>query len=244
MKPTRMLVLILLVFGTGCFVAATSQTAEKKKVLEKTFHTPNDLTLKVRATKPQDLETDLQVMCYFKHKPEGDTVISVIVDFDKMMGGPIAALRNRGAFVGNELETLLLTPPQGVMKPKQILLLGYGDDKQFSLQTIERIGTTAVREAIRLKAARVAFAPAIRDQGVEKFDTGAVERHNVRGIILAYDTEKRLQKEGFTQPFSFKEFILEAGPEFFEPTCAGVVKGIEEATAELARRDKAPFATR
>lgn len=242
MKTVRCVSLVL--FAGLTALTADADSKQDTGVLQKSFTAANSMPITVRVIKPQDLESDLQVMCYFKHKPEGDTVLAVIVDFDKMMGGPIAALRNRGAFVGSELETLLLTPPQGVMKPKQILLLGYGDEKQFSLETIERIGTTAVREAIRLKAARVAFAPAIRDQGVEKFHGRDLARSFIRSIVLAYDTEKRLQKEGFRQPFSFKEFILEAGPEYFKEVIGGVEEGLKDGNADVESRDKAPFATR
>src|SRR5207245_11645396 len=102
--------------------------------------------------KPQGIDVHLQIMGYFNRKAAGDTVLSVIVDFDKMMGGPIKALRDRGEFIGEEQETLLLTPPAGVMKPRKVLLVGYGDDSKFSLDVIRRVGTTAVREAIRLGA--------------------------------------------------------------------------------------------
>jgi hypothetical protein len=232
------------VLGLGLAVGLAQEkpkSANPPAVLEKSFTTPNDLKVTVRATKPQDLPSDLQIMGYFKHDPKGDVVISVIIDFDKMMGNPIKSLRDRGAFVGDELETLTFTPPEGVMKPKKLMLIGYGDKEKFSLETLRRIGTVSVREAVRLGAKRVAFAPAVKDQGFDKFDTGDVEKENVQGIILAYDTEKRLQAEGLSKAFSIEEYILESGPEYFERTIKGVADGVKLAEAALAKRDKAPY---
>jgi hypothetical protein len=239
MKPIRLLALAMLLIVTG--LAAGQGKKAAVKVREQSFTAANDLTIKVRVAKPQDLDTDLQILGYFKHETGGDTTLAVIVDFDKMLGGVIAALRNRGEFAGNELETLAFTPPTGVMKPKKILLVGYGPKVTFSKNALERVGTVAIREAIRLRAARVAFAPALFDQGFEKMHAEEVAQHIIPQVILAYDTEKRLQKEGFAREFSIDAFVMEAGPEHFKDVVAGVTKGIKAAKADLAARSKAPF---
>src|SRR5258705_11971066 len=45
----------------------------------------------------------------------------------------------------------------------------------------------------------------IRDQGNSKLGTGDVEAAVVRGMLLAYDTDKRLQQEGLSKAFSLKQ---------------------------------------
>ena len=92
---------------------------------------------------------------------------------------------------------------------------------------MERVGRVALREAARLGVSRVAFAPLIRDQGNSKFGTGDVEAAVVRGMLLAYDTEKRLQKEGLSKDFTLDQWNVEAGPMYFDETVAGVRKAIE-----------------
>lgn len=227
--------------AAGFFVAAFAPQAfaQEKPKLVKSWDAPNGMKLTLEATKPQDLESDLQVMCYFQHDPKGDVLISVIVDFDKSLGNPIKNLRDRGLFVGELGESLVLTPPAGVMKPKQVLLVGYGPRDKFELSAFSRVGTTAVRNAVKLGARKVAFAPAVKDQGFDKFGVDDVEQENVQGIILAYDTEKRLQKAGLAKEFSIDEFVIEAGPEYFEKTVKGVEKGLELAKAALAKREAA-----
>jgi hypothetical protein len=61
------------------------------------------------------------------------------------------------------------------------------------------VGRVSLREAARLGVSRVAFAPLIRDQGNKKLGTGEVETAVVRGMLLAYDTEERLQKQGLSK---------------------------------------------
>src|SRR5437870_3521063 len=82
---------------------------------------------------------------------------------------------------------------------KALLLVGLGDEGALSLQVMERLGKVSLREAARLGVSRVAYAPLIRDQGNSRFAAGDVAEAFLRGDLLAYDTEKRLQKEGLAK---------------------------------------------
>ena len=111
----------------------------------------------------------------------GQTDERAPVELDKRLGGVIASLRERGEFVGERLETLLITPPRDSIKAKALLLVGLGDESSLSLELMEAVGRVSLREAARLGASRVAFAPLIRDQGNSKLGTGDVETAVVRG---------------------------------------------------------------
>ncbi len=183
----------------------------------------------------------LQVVCYFKHKKGGDKTLGAAVELDRRLGGVIASLRNRGEFVGDEQETLLLTPPRGTIKPKRLLLVGLGDEGSLSLDTMERVGRTALRQAAKLGVKRVAFAPLLRDQGNDKLAIGDVETAVIRGMLLAYDTDKRLQKEGLAKAYTLEEWVVEAGPAFFDDTVAGVEKGVAGARKAAEDRPGDPY---
>ncbi len=216
---------------------------EKQQVKEKSLDAPNGVTIKVRMEGPYDADTPLQIVCYFKHKQAGDKTLGAAVELDKKLGGVIASLRNRGEFGGDELETLLLTPPKDTIKPKMLLLVGLGDEDSLSLERMERVGKIALREAAKLGVKRAAFAPLLRDQGNAKFGTGDVAQAVTRGMLLAYDTEKRLQKEGLGKSFTLEEWAVEAGSDYFDDTVKGVQKGIEEAKAAAAKRPSDPYAS-
>jgi hypothetical protein len=66
----------------------------------------------------------------------------------------------------------------------------------------------------------------------------------LQGVVPAYDTEKRLQKQGLAAASALTEIILEAGPTHFADVLAGVTKGLEAAMAELGSRDKSPYTSR
>ena len=189
MKTFHSLSLVVLLLSA---VAALAVEKSSQGDTEKSFQAPGNVTVTVRMQAPYDVDTPLQVICYFKHKETGDKTLGAAVELDKKLGGIIASLRNRGEFVGDELETLLLTPPKGTIQPKRLLLVGLGDENALSLDTLERVGKVSLRMAAALGVRRVAFAPLLRDQGDCKFGTGDVGRAVTRGMVLAYDADKRL----------------------------------------------------
>jgi hypothetical protein len=145
--------------------------------------------------------------------------------------------------VGDRLETILITPPRDSIKARALLLVGLGDEDALSLKLMEAVGRVALREAARTGVSRAAFAPLIRDQGNRKFATGEVARAVVRGMLLAYDTEKRLQKEGLAKAFTLEKWWVEAGPAYFDETVAGVKKASAEAADLIKARESKPYAS-
>jgi hypothetical protein len=242
MKLTRNTSLLALILLAG--LVALARSDETREVKEKAFDAPNKVKIKVRMEGPYTADVPLQVVCYFKYTQEGAKRMSgAPVELDKHLGGVIASLRERGEFVGDQLETLLLTPPNDSIKAKALLLVGLGDEDALSLKLMEGVGRVALREAARLGVSRVAFAPLLRDQGNSKFGTGDVETAVVRGMLLAYDTEKRLQKEGLGKPFALEEWWVEAGPAYFDETVAGVTKASAEAADLIKARGSKPYAS-
>jgi hypothetical protein len=224
------------------FGALARSDEGKDEVKEKALDAPNQVKLRVRMEGPYTADVPLQVVCYFKYTPEGvKRMAGAPVELDKRLGGVIGSLRERGEFVGEQLETFLITPPRDSIKAKALLLVGLGDEDALSLKLMEAVGRVALREAARLGTARVAFAPLIRDQGNTKIPTGEVERAVVRGMLLAYDTDKRLQKEELGKPFALEEWWVEAGPAYFDETVAGVTKATAEANDLIKARDSKPY---
>lgn len=216
--------------------------AAAQGIKEKALDAPNGVTVKIRMEGPYTADVPLQVVCYFKYTPERAKRMSgAPVELDKELGGVIASLRERGDFVGHEGETLLVIPPKNSIKAKALLLVGLGDEDSLSLKTMERVGTVSLREAAKLSANRVAFAPLLRDQGNSKLDVADVERAVLRGVLLAYDTEIRLQKEGLAKNYTLKEWLVEAGPMFFDATVPGAQKGIDDAKAAIGKRASGPY---
>ena len=220
---------------------ATTLRAQQA-IPQESFKAANQLKVTVKEIAPYAQETELQIVSLFKHKATGDTLTSSAAALDQALGGFITTIRDRGEFVGNELETLLIMPPPNRIKPKLLLLIGLGEEKNLSLDTMQRVGTIALREAIRLKATHVSFAPLLRDQNNVTLDAGAVTRAVMQNVILAYDTEKHLQKQGLAQPFIIHEWVCEAGSDFYAGVVSQVKQAIELTNTQIASRRSIPYA--
>jgi hypothetical protein len=227
-------------------VAFAQDTSAKKQPLaklgdEKKIGEFDGLKIKVRVMLPQKQEADVLCLGFLKNQAGGNKVLDTIQKLDDGLGGLIAALRNRDEFCGDARETILITPPAGGLTAQKLMLIGWGDGKELSLQTIRSIGTVLLRESARLGVKSVAFGAALRDQGNEKFETGDVAREVIQGVILAFDTEKRLQKEGLGAGVALEELIYLAGPEYYNNVVPLAEKGLKDATTAAKARSNKPY---
>ncbi len=154
--------LMLLVLGGVRSVFATDANSAPA---EKTFDAPHGLKVSIKMIGPYSEPADLQIICLFKHKATGDTYQSAAKDTDEHLHGILSALRNRGEFAGELGETFLFTPPNGSIPAKRFMVIGLGEEKDLSLDSLRVVGRIAAREAVRLEAKHVAWAPVIRDEG-------------------------------------------------------------------------------
>jgi hypothetical protein len=223
-------------------VVASTRAAETTPPKENVFATkPLGIQLSIKMVGPYMEAADLQIICLFKHKPSGDTYQGAAKDTDAHLGGLLSALRNRGEFVGELGETFLFTPSKGSIPAKRFMVIGLGEEKDLSLDSLRLMGRIAAREAVRLQAKHVAWAPVIRDQGNSAIDVGEGDRAFVEQLLSAYDTEKRLQTQGLAPRFSIEDLVVEAGPSYFDAAVKQVGEGIESVSVELAKRDATPY---
>ena len=217
--------------------SATDSIAPKENVFPKK---PLGLTLSIKMVGPYAEPADLQIICLFKHKPAGDTYQGAAKDTDAHLGGLLSSLRNRGEFVGELGETILFTPPKGSIPAKRFMVIGLGEEKDLSLDSLRLVGRIAAREAVRLEAKYVAWAPVIRDEGNSTIDVGEGDRAFAEQMLSGYDTERRLQAQGLAPEFTIEKFVIEAGPTYFDGAVKQVGEGIESMTAMLSHRTAAP----
>ena len=211
---TKVFTLCLALAGLVTTAMAADTAAAPK---ENIFSTrPLGIQVSIKMDGPYMEAADLQIICLLKHKQNGDTYQGAAKETDEKLGGILSSLRNRGEFVGETGETFLLTPPKDSIPAKQFLVIGLGEEKDLSLDTLRIVGRIAAREAVRLKAKHVAWAPVIRDEGNTTIDVGEGDRAFVEQMLGAYDTEKRLQAQRLTPEFSVESLVIEAGPSIFD----------------------------
>jgi len=226
---------VLLLIATA---RADSTSAPKENIFAAK---PLGITLSIKMVGPYMEAADLQIICLFKHKSSGDTYEGAAKETDEKLSGLLSSLRNRGEFVGEAGETFLFTPPQGSIPAKRFMVIGLGDEKDLSLDTLKTIGRIAAREAVRLKAKHVAWAPVIRDEGNTTIEVGLGDRAFAEQFLSAYDTEQRLQAQVLAPKAKIESLVIEAGPAYFDSAVKQVGEGIDSITAELSQRDSTPY---
>ena len=232
---------IILTVGTLLLGYGVVFAADNSAPAQKTFDAPWGMKVSVKMIGPYSEPADLQIICLFKHKPSGDTYQGAAKDTDQHLHGLLSALRNRCEFVGEIGETFLFSPPSGSIPAKRFMVIGLGDEKDLSLDSVRVVGRVAAREAVRLQAKHVAWAPVIRDEGNTTIDVGEGDRAFIEQLISAYDTEKRLQEQGLAPAFSIEDIVIEAGPTYFEGAAKQVEAGIESMAAQLGQRITSPY---
>ena len=140
-------------------------------------------------------------------------------------------------------ETFLFTPPSDSIPAKRFMIIGLGDEKDLSLDSLRVVGRIAAREAVRLGAKHVGWAPVIRDEGDTTLDVGEGDRAFIEQLLSAYDTEKRLQAQKLAPDFSIADVVIEVGPAYFEAAAKQVDKGIESVAAQLGQRNATPYSS-
>jgi len=237
----KRIVLALVMF----FAAATARTEDAATPKEDVFaEHPLGIRVSIKMVGPYMEPADLQMICLFKHKPAGDTYQGAAKETDEKLGGILSSLRNRGEFVGELGETVLFNPPGGSIPAKRFLVIGLGEESQLSLETLRLVGRIAAREAVRLQARHIAWAPVIRDEGNSTIEVGEGDRAFIEQMLSAYDTEKRLEAQGLAPDFSIETLVIEGGPAFFDSAVKQVGLGIASATEALPQRDGSPYVSR
>lgn len=226
------------VFILGFGLTAYADNAPKENVFETK---PLGIQTSIKMVGPFSQGADLQIICLFKHKESGDVYQGAAKETDEKLGGLLSALRNRGEFVGELGETILFTPPKDSIPAKRFMIIGLGDESDLSLDTLKTVGRIAAREAVRLRARHVAWAPVIRDEGNKVIEVGLGDRTFVEQFLSAYDTEKRLQVQGLEPKFDIDSLTIEAGPSFFDSAVRQVGDGIDSIGAELGQRESSPY---
>ena len=233
---------LCLAFMLAIATASAADSAAEPK--EKAFETkPLGIKLSVKMVGPYMQAADLQIISLFKHKASGDTYEGAAKETDAHLGGLLSALRNRGEFVGELGETFLFTPAKGSIPAKQFMVIGLGEEKDLSLDSLRVVGRIAAREAVRLKAKHLAWAPVIRDEGNTTIEVGLGDRTFIEEMLSASATEKRLQAQALAPRFSIEDCVIEAGPSYFDSAVKQVGQGIDSVAAELQKRDATPYAS-
>ena len=153
------------------------------------------LKLSTLLTTPDQLETPLLVVQVFERDREP---IGTAVEIDRLFGGAIRRVLERGDFKGRKDEHMLLYPPDPAIKVERLLLIGAGKREDFTAERLRRCVGHAVRHAERMGVETIGLALGHTDQLSEHIGAYLAGRAAAEAAVLAaWDyRELKSQREG------------------------------------------------
>lgn len=236
--PSKASHLFILCALSSSLAFAADPSAEPRRT---EVGTALDTMVTVEMVGPVTKVSDLQIICLLKHDPAGDKYLGAMQALNEKLGGLLSSLRERGEFAGELGETMLFTPLPNTIAPAKVLLIGVGSEKELSKEKLFQVGKIAARESVRLKAATVAWAPMLRDQGSERIDVGEGDGAFAQGFFQGYFTELQLQKQKLSPTHTISRLTIEAGPSYFEQASTKVRESLGALSSELTSRATVPY---
>jgi hypothetical protein len=160
---------------------------------------------------PAHAEVDLSVACMFEHEADDAAIAGGLLGLDQALDGQLSRLRASGAFLAQEMETLLITLPPPAVRARAVLVIGLGDPATLDSDRLRRATRVAMREAIRHGARSMAFAPSVLDAG--HTDNAALDMPAVMldGMLGALRAELDLAAAGLAPPPALEHCTFDVG---------------------------------
>lgn len=192
------------------------------------------VSIETTVQSPSNEVTQLQVVCVFEYT-EGDIFNSPpalpaasngMVHVDHQLNGLITELRKSGKFAGHALETILITPPKGMIPATKLLIIGLGDRTKFTADIMTSVGRIGMREALRIGVTNYAHASDLKDGGIDS-PTALVAGNVIKGAFEAYETELYLKGKKMTSFKPLTKLTMLAGPAFYEVSGKAITETIQ-----------------
>ena len=152
-----------------------------------------NIEMKTRKVDFIKCKTDLLAVGLFSDvkKPDG-----LIAQLDKILDGAINKLIKLGDFKGGDRTTAVLYG-NGEIGARRVLLIGLGEKKKVTLDTLRKASAVAGKKAVELKAEKLGMA--LHDAAPDGIDTGDIGRACAEGVYFGgfrYDEYITESKDG------------------------------------------------
>jgi leucyl aminopeptidase len=148
----------------------------------------------------------------------------VVQALDKRLGGSIGRLARLGDFTGKP-KTHALLYSDGEIEAQRVLLLGLGERKKATLDTIRRAAAAAASRAVDLKVRRISLA--LHRACDDDFPAAALGRAMAEGTYLgSYRYDEYLSENGNGRLGALDVEIVDPEPARIQSLAPGVSAGI------------------
>ncbi len=178
-----------------------------------------DVKVKTQKVEFVACKTDLLVVGRFSDG-QPDAVIQAL---DRRLGGRIGQLAKLGDFTGKP-KTHALIYGEGKIAAQRVLLVGLGEQKKATLETMRRAAAAAANRAVDLKVKQVALA--LHRSFGDKLETPALGRAMVEGVYLgSYRYDEYISENGNGRPGALDAEIVDPDAVRIKSLAPGISAG-------------------
>ncbi|MBW8000427.1 MAG: leucyl aminopeptidase [Planctomycetes bacterium] len=179
-----------------------------------------DVSLKCRNVHADKCKTDLLCVALFS---KAKTLEKTCERLDKKLGGAIAKLIKLGDFKGSEGEIAVLYGNNKI-SAKRVMLVGLGEKKKVTLDTLRSAASKAASKAVALKAATLSLA--LHSAVGDKFDNEALAQAIAEGVCIGgYRYDEYITESENGRLGSLKVELIDSNLAKLEKLSKGIKNG-------------------
>jgi Cytosol aminopeptidase family, N-terminal domain len=149
-----------------------------------TFPTPSSPAAGVLVQSPGETDTDLQVITLFESAPQ-KPLQGTLAQLDERLRGLLTQLRESGEFKAQFKETRLISPREGTIDARRLLLVGLGDPQTFTLERLQTVAQILFDKSLENNVRHPDFAPTDLDTGITQFTPREIAAAFTSGLFAA-----------------------------------------------------------
>ncbi len=147
----------------------------------------------------------------------------VLRALDEKLGGDLERLMKLGDFTGKP-RTQAVIYANGRIAAERVLLVGLGERKQATLDTLRKAAGTAANRAVEMKVGRMALA--LHHSFADRFDAAAMGRAITEGVHFgAYRYDEYVTENGNGRRGALQAEIVDSDPTVMAGLTAGMATG-------------------
>lgn len=174
-------------------------------------------------------DVDLSFACMFTRELDGGPR-GGLLHLNQALSGMLVRLREEGAFLGEPMETLLISQPPAGIAARAVMVIGMGDPSAWTPAVTGRAVTTAIGAAVQRGVGSAAFAPSLLDSGLMPQATSGVASVMMKAATRAIDAQISIAAYGLAPTPSLRRWAFDVGAAGF----AAATKQFQVALAQLA----------
>jgi leucyl aminopeptidase len=179
-----------------------------------------DVKVKVRKVGFAECKTDILVVGRFSDAGPDETIQAL----DRKLGGSIERLAKLGDFTGKP-KTYAIVYGEGKIAADRVLLLGLGEQKKATLDTIRRAAAGAANRAVDLKVKRISLA--LHRSFDDRLDAAPMGRAIAEGVYLgSYRYDEYVAENGNGRLGSLDVEIVDPDAAWIKSLALGVSAGV------------------